>query len=128
MMEKIRDIVEQLFGMGESIKADEIQARLKTVKEEAVRLLKDRQDLFVDGKNVIKMGRHNFNVNSKTIDLSMVKKEEELYFHISGTDFWDRAASDKLYVYKHVWDQETVSENRDVYRSEYLSYKIFEWL
>lgn len=126
MIEKVRDLVDQLLALGENVKADEIQARLKTVKEEAVRQLKDKQDLFVDGKNVIKFGKHHFTVNTQPVDLAMVQKDGELYYHISGTDFWDRVLSGELDKYRHVWNQEVISENSDVYRSEYLAYKVFE--
>ncbi|MFZ5987773.1 MAG: DNA repair ATPase [Bacillota bacterium] len=126
MIEKVRDIVDQLTALGDSVKADELEGRLKTIKEDAVRQLKDKQDLFVGGKNVIKFGNHYFSVNTKQLDLSMVQKDDELYFHISGTDFWEKAESDKLNRFRHVWDQEIPSENREVYRAQYLAYKIFE--
>ena len=42
----------QLGELDDSVKVDEIQSRLKTVREDAVRQLKDRQDLYADGGNV----------------------------------------------------------------------------
>jgi len=125
MIEKVRDTVDQLEALGDTVKADEIEGRLKLIKEDAVRQLKDRKDLFVDGKNVIKFGDKCFSVNKQKLDLSVVNRDGKLYFHISGTDFWDEVSDVRVEKLSHVWNQSLVSENNDVYRSEYLAYNIF---
>ena len=56
MIDKARRLVEQLRGLGDTVKADDIQGRLKTIREEAVRQLKDRKELQADGKNTIRFG------------------------------------------------------------------------
>jgi hypothetical protein len=126
MVEKVRDIMSQLRELGDSVKADEISGKLKTLREDAIRQLKDKQELYVDGQNVIKLGKHNFSVNTKPIELSMVQKDDELYYHITGTDFWDKVIHVDIDKYRHVFSQSIVSENREVYRAEYLAYLIFE--
>ncbi|MCP4219300.1 MAG: AAA family ATPase, partial [bacterium] len=126
MVEKVRDIVDQLLEIGDSVKADDIQGQIKTVKEDAVRQLKDKQDLFLEGKDIIKFGNHHFTVNTQHLDLSLVQKDEGLFFHMTGTDFWQKADVPGLDDLRSVWDQEAVSENRDVYRGEYLAYKMLE--
>ncbi|TYQ15588.1 UNVERIFIED_CONTAM: Holliday junction resolvasome, helicase subunit [Acetivibrio alkalicellulosi] len=126
MIEKVRDIASQLISLNDTVKSDEIQSRLKTVREDAIRQLKDKQELFVGGKNVVKFGNNLFSVNTKPLDLSMVKKDDGFYFHISGTDFWERVTSQEINKYRASWDQEVLSENKEVYRGEYLTYKIFE--
>lgn len=126
MAEKVRDIISQLRELGDTVKADEITANLKTLKENAVRQLKDRQELYVYGDNVIKLGKHHFSVNTKAIDLSIVQRENDLYYHITGTDFWDKVVYEGISKYKHVFEQSIVSENNSVYRAEYLAYLIFE--
>ena len=126
MAEKVRDIISQLRELGDTVKADEITAKLKTLKENAIRQLKDRQELYVKGDNVIKLGKHHFSVNTKAIDLSIVQREDGLYYHITGTDFWDKVEHEEINNYKHVFDQSIVSENREVYRAEFLAYLIFE--
>ncbi len=50
MSAKVRETIEQLVGLGDSVKADDLQGRLKSAQQEAVRQLKDRQELFVDGQ------------------------------------------------------------------------------
>ena len=126
MLEKVRDIVAQFNNLGDNVKADEVDARLKTIREDAVRQLKDKQELFVNGKNVIKLGKNLFSVNMQQLDISVVQKEMELYLHITGTDFWEKGSLSELNAFRHIWDQNILSENRDVYRGEYLAYKIFE--
>lgn len=126
MAEKVRDIISQLRELGDTVKADEITSNLKTLKENAIRQLKDRQELYVKGDNVIKLGKHHFSVNTKAIDLSIVTKDNDLYYHITGTDFWDKVVHEEIEKYKHVFDQSIVSENNHVYRGEYLAYLIFE--
>jgi hypothetical protein len=125
MVEKVRDIISELRSLGDSVKADEVSAKLKSVKENTIRQLKDRKDLYLEGEDVIKFGAHHFSVNRKTIDLSMVQKDKDLYYHITGTDFWDRVDNDEIYKYQHVFNQTIISENYDIYRGEYLAYQVF---
>ncbi|MCK8058955.1 MULTISPECIES: DNA repair ATPase [unclassified Fusibacter] len=126
MAEKVRDIISELRSLGDSVKADEVSAKLKSLKENAIRQLKDKQDLYLNGQDVIKFGNHHFSVNRKAIDLSIVQKDNQLYYHITGTDFWDRVVHRELSGYQHVFEQTLVSENADVYRGEYLAYTAFE--
>ena len=68
MIEKIRDLVDQLRDLEDTVKVDDVQSRLKSIREDAVRQLKDRKELFVDGENVIKFGKHHFSVNVQALD------------------------------------------------------------
>lgn len=126
MAEKVRDIISELRELGDNVKADEISSKLKTLKEDTVRQLKDRQELYVSGENIIKLGKHQFSVNTKAVELSIVQKDEELYYHITGTDFWDKVVHQDINKYKHVFAQSILSENMEVYRGEYLAYSVFE--
>lgn len=126
MVEKVRSIEEELNTLGDSVKADELSARIKTIKEEALRQLKDKQELFSGGKDIIQMGKYLFSVNTKPIDLTMINRDNEMYFHISGTDFWEKVEDKSITDYRHVWEQNLPSESKEVYRAEYLAYKLFE--
>jgi len=126
MAEKVRDIISELRDLGDSVKADEISSKLKALKENTIRQLKDKQDLYLHGQDVIKLGNHHFSVNRKAIDLSIVQKDKQLYYHITGTDFWDEVRHESIENYQHVFEQSLVSENADVYRGEYLVYAIFK--
>ena len=47
MIDKVRDIIDQLSEMSESVKVDDVQSRLKTVREDTVRQLRDKNELYV---------------------------------------------------------------------------------
>ncbi|MCP5538250.1 MAG: DNA repair ATPase [Akkermansiaceae bacterium] len=123
MISKVRDIIEQLEGLGDSVKAADIQTQLKTLKEDAVRQLKDRKELFVDGTNIIQFGKHKFNVNTQELELSIVPRDEHMCFHLAGTDFFEPITDPDFLATRDVWPQEIISENKTVYRAEYLAYK-----
>ncbi|OQY04663.1 MAG: AAA family ATPase [Bacteroidetes bacterium 4572_117] len=123
MIEKVRDIVKELIEIDDNVKADEIESRLKTVREDTVRQLKDKSELFVDGENIIKFGNHNFTVNTQPLGLSMVNRSGEMYFHLSGTGFYEKVYDENFYQLESYWSQSIISENDEVYRAEYLAYK-----
>ncbi|MFC5269971.1 DNA repair ATPase [Adhaeribacter terreus] len=126
MIEKVRNITEELLQLGDPVKADTIQSRLKTVREDAVRQLKDRQELFVNGTDILKLGDHHFTVNTQPLALSIVNKEGEMFFHLTGTNFFEKITDQEFLSYREVWEQTFVSENDTVYRGEYLAYKVLE--
>ena len=128
MIDKVRDIVDQLKELEDSVKVDDIQSRLKTIREDAVRQLKDRQDLFVGGDNVIKMGNHHFSVNVQQLDLTTVFRDDEMALHLTGTDFFEPIGDEEFLATRELWRQDIVSETAEVYRGEYLAYRLFEAL
>ncbi|PQJ28610.1 DNA repair ATPase [Rubritalea profundi] len=120
MIEKVRDIIDELIDLGDSVKGDDIQTRLKTVREDAVRALKDRNELYVDGKDVIQFGKNKFNVNTQELELTVLPQDGVMNFHLSGTDFFEEICDPEFLATKDVWNQEVISENKAVYRAEYL--------
>lgn len=125
LVEKVRHLVGQLQGLGDSVKADDLQAQLKTIREEAIRQLKDRQELFVDGQNV-QLGKHRFTFNTQELGLTMVLREEGMFFHLAGTNFFEQTTDPDFLGTSAVWSQAIVSENHGVYRGEYLVWKIYQ--
>ena len=125
MVEKIRDIGEGLKELGDSVKADDLQTQVKTIRDEAVRQLKDRQELYVDGENIIKFGEHRFSVNTQELEMTVVPQDDEMCFHLTGTDFFEPIEDARFLETKDVWSQVVVSENRGVYRAEYLAFQYF---
>jgi len=124
MIEKVRDIVRQLKDLDDSVKVDDIQSRLKTVREDAVRQLKDRNELFVDGENTIRLGTHLFSVNVQALDLTTVMRNDQMCLHLTGTNFFEPIKDERLLATREVWNQEVLSENRAVYRGEFLAAKM----
>lgn len=126
MIEKIRGIVKELIEIEDTVKADDIQSRLKTIREDAVRQLKDKSELYADGENLIRFGKHVFSVNTQPLDLSIVNRRDAMYFHLAGTNFFEEIKNEAFNESKDVWGQSLVSENRQVYRSEFLAYQLLK--
>src|SRR5690606_38607796 len=47
------------------------------------------------------------------------------YFHLMGTSFYKKVSAESLYQHRAIWEQELISENSDIYRSEYLAYETY---
>lgn len=126
MIDKVRDLIQQLHDLDDSNKASTVQTALKTLKEEAIRQLRDKQDLFVDGENVIQLGKHKFSVNIQPLDLTIVQENGKMNFHLTGTDFFSEIKDPAFLKTKPVWTQSIISENEVVSRAEYLAYQVFQ--
>lgn len=126
MITKLQDIIKQLYDLQDGGKAEMIETNLKTAKEDATRKLKDKQDLYEDGENVIKLGNYKFGVNQQVLDLTIVYKDKGWFYHLTGTDFYQEVTNTTLLASEKYWDQSLVSENENVYRASYLAYKIIE--
>jgi len=126
MINKVRDIIAQLKELEDAGKAEAIETALKTSREDALRKLKDKNELYEDGDNIIKLGKHKFGVNKQQLDLTIVYKDNALFYHLTGTDFYQELQNETLTKSRHLWDQDLVSENAQVYRSSYLVYTIFK--
>ena len=124
MIEKVRDVIDELKELGDSVKSDDIQTRLKTTREDAVRALKDKKELYVDGENIIQFGKNKFNVNTQELQISIIPNLGEMSFHLSGTDYFEPITDERFLATRDVWDQEIISENNVIYRSEYLVYQM----
>lgn len=128
MVEKVRDQIHQLIELGDTVKADDLQTRLKTVREDAIRQMKDRQDLFSGGTGAIQLGRHHFLVNTQELDLTIVPRGEEMCLHLTGTNFFEPIADEAFLATRPVWPLELVSETPEIYRAEYLAFQHWQEL
>ena len=125
MIEKIRDIVNQLRDLNDSNKAEEVTTLLKTAQQESVRKLKDKNEIYEDGDSVIAFGDYKFAVNKQKLDLTLVLKDDSYFYHLTGTNFYEKVAFETLEEYKEVWNQEFISENQNVKRFEYMAWELF---
>ncbi|MDR1171817.1 MAG: DNA repair ATPase, partial [Bacteroidales bacterium] len=125
MIDKVRQLVDELKRLGDVSKAENLENSLKTALEDALRVLKDRNELFVDGQQIISLGTHKFTVNRQPLDLTVVRRDNRLFYHLTGTGFFHELRNESLAGYRDYWEQETVSENAQVYRAEYLAWQIF---
>jgi putative sterol carrier protein len=124
MIDKLRDIIEELAELDDTVKVDDIQSRLKSTREDAVRQLKDRNELQ-EGGNVIRFGQHRFSINTQNIDLTTVLRDDKMQLHLAGTRFFEPITDPEFNATRPVWDREVVSESDEVYRAEFLAYLIY---
>ena len=121
MVLKLRQISEKLMGLDASVKADEVVSKLKTARQDALRSLRDKTELFDGGEGLIRFGKHRFTVNTQPFELALVPRGEGLAFHLTGTDYYEDVDDPEFAATKPFWSQTIVSENREVYRGEYLA-------
>ncbi|MFK7785644.1 MAG: DNA repair ATPase, partial [Crocinitomicaceae bacterium] len=125
LVQKVRDNIEKLVAIDDSVKADELKSQLKSARENALRQLRDKEELFAEGEDVIKLGTHHFSVNTKKLDVTLVQRGAEMNYHLTGTNFFEPIEDAEFLETQPFWDQQVVSENQQIYRAEYLAYIIF---
>ena len=101
---KLRELAGRLRELRDSVKADDVEARLKGVRDQAVRSLRDRSDLFEDGGSVIRLGpRHRFSVNTQPLDLTILPRGDALAIHLTGTDYYETLHDPELEALRDWW-------------------------
>lgn len=128
MVSKIRDLTGLLENAGEVQKVSAIQNRLKTLKEESIRQLKDRNELYVGAEGAIRFGSFEFAVNRQEPQLTCLPRGDDLCLHLTGTRLFLPLKEPAIQSAKQIWGQEFISENQLIYRAEYLAYEIFKGL
>ncbi len=121
MVAKLRQLVEQLRSLDDQIRADDIEAQLKNAKEQGVRSLRDKTDIYSADGNLVKIGNHQFSVNKQKLDLSLLPRDNKMMLHISGSEYFEELEPALFSGSEYLWQQELVSECEHVYRSEYLA-------
>jgi hypothetical protein len=121
MVLKLRQVAEQIDALGDSTRAEELRGRLKAAQQEALRTLRDRQDLGEGGENTLKLGPYRFSINTRPLELTVVQREGKLALHLPGTDFFEALESPDLDACADLWNQELVSESPEIYRAEFLA-------
>ncbi|GAA2213103.1 DNA repair ATPase [Nonomuraea monospora] len=125
MVAKVRSAAAGLRELGDAVRAEELDGRVKSAQQEAGRALRDRLDLFSDGGETLRLGHHRFAVNTQPIDLTLVPHDGSMHFAITGTDY--RApVPDSFGDTRPFWDQTLVSETPDVYRAEHLAASLLD--
>jgi hypothetical protein len=121
MVLKLGDLAAQLLALGDTVRSDEINSRLKSARQDALRALRDKTELGGGGDNVIKLGEHRFNVQTQPLELVLVPRDDEMTLHLSGTDYFEVIDDEGLTGAKDLWSQTLVSETNEVYRGEFLA-------
>lgn len=126
MVLKVGELIGQLNDINDPLKADDLGAQLKAAKEQGIRSLRDKQDIFEDGGSTIKLGKHKFSVNNQALDLTLLPRDDGLFCHLVGTDFFEAVNDPRLNELKPYWQQNLVSENKYVSRAEFLTFVIIQ--
>ncbi|MDL2226792.1 DNA repair ATPase [Deltaproteobacteria bacterium OttesenSCG-928-M10] len=127
MVRKVRELAAQLREQKDSVRADDVEARLAAARDQALRGLRDKADLFEDGGAVIRLGpRHRFSVNTQELDLTILPHEDGLQLSLTGTDFQEPVADHELAGSREYWNMLLESESPAVSRAEFLAYQILQ--
>ncbi|TVP83015.1 MAG: DNA repair protein, partial [Puniceicoccaceae bacterium] len=124
---KVREFIQQLRQLDSNVQADDLESKSKAIRDQALRSLRDKSDLYESGGNVIKLGpKHRFSVNTQELDLTIIPRNNTLNLHLTGTDFYERIEDEALTRLKPFWQVTLESESDAVYRGEYLAASILQ--
>ena len=118
---KLEELRTELLELGESVRAEELDSKLKSARQTALRALRDKTELSGGDDDTIVFGEHRFFVNTQPLELTIVAREGGLFSHLTGTDFYEPLSDAGLELGREFWDQALVSETAAVYRGEYLA-------
>ena len=122
---KLHELSKRLRDLHDGVRADDVEARLKGVRDQSIRALRDKSELFDAGGQVIKLGpRHRFSVNTQELDLTLLPRDGQLCIHLSGTDFFEPLAHPELERLQDYWQVSYESESPTLYRAEYLAAQV----
>lgn len=124
MVSKLRQLIEQLRDLDDNVRADDVEAQLKNAKEQGIRALRDKTDIYSADGSLVKIGEHQFSVNRQKLELTLLPREQNMVLHISGSDYFEPLATELFAGTEHLWQQELISESPEVYRGEYLAASI----
>ncbi|MBT3153789.1 DNA repair ATPase [Streptomyces sp. CHD11] len=124
LVAKIRRTSGELRELGDRVRAEELDGRLRSAHEEAARALRDRTDLFADGGRVIRLGDHRFAVSTEPFDLTVVPHGDSLALALTGTDFRAPVTDPALLADRHLWSRHLPSESPEVQRAEHLAARL----
>lgn len=126
MVQKLHQLSQTIRELGDSVKADAIDSRIKSAQDQALRALRDNQDIFEQGGKVLRLGKHKFSVNQQALDLSLVEQNNALNLHITGTDYYEPVSDQAFLELQAFAKLDVASETDDVYRAEYLAYSVLK--
>lgn len=126
LIAKVRRAVDELRALDDQVRAEELAGRLRAARHEAARALRDRAELYADGGDTIRLGRHRFAVNTQPLDLTLVPYGDGMAFAVTGTDYRAPVTDPAFTELRPYWGQLLPSENTEVYRAEHLAAQLLE--
>ncbi|MGW3068670.1 DNA repair ATPase, partial [Streptomyces sp. NPDC001130] len=124
LVAKVRRTAGELRALDDSVRAEELDGRLKSDRQEAARALRDRTDLYADDGRTLLLGGHRFAVNTQPLDLTLVPHGDGLAFAVTGTDYRRPVTDPGFAGTRPYWDRRLPSESPEVYRAEHLAARL----
>ncbi|UFQ18920.1 MULTISPECIES: DNA repair ATPase [Streptomyces] len=126
MVGKVRHTIDELRELDDPVRAEELEGHLKAARQEAARSLRDRTELYADGGDTIRLGRHHFAVNTQPLDLTLVPTADgdSMAFTLTGTDYRSPITDPSFAELRPYWHQLLPSETPEVYRAEHLAARL----
>ncbi|MEU6771752.1 DNA repair ATPase [Streptomyces sp. NPDC046759] len=124
LVAKVRRTAGELRTLGDSVRAEELDGRLKAARQEASRALRDRADLYTEDGRTLLLGGHRFAVNTQPLDLTLVPHGDTLAFAVTGTDYRAPVTDPAFAGTRPYWDRRLPSESPGVYRAEHLAARL----
>ncbi|WP_367046228.1 DNA repair ATPase [Streptomyces sp. Je 1-332] len=126
MVGKVRRTIDELRELDDQVRAEELEGRLKAARQEAARALRDRTELYGDGGDTIRLGRHRFAVNTQPLDLTLVPAADGdgMAFALTGTDYRSPVTDPSFAALRPYWGQVLPSETVEIYRAEHLAARL----
>ncbi|MFD3731652.1 DNA repair ATPase [Streptomyces sp. NPDC058632] len=124
LVAKVRRTAGELRDLGDRVRAEELDGRLRSARQEAARALRDRTDLYADGGRAIRLGSHRFAVTTQPLDLTLVPHGDGLAFALTGTDYRAPVTDPSLDDGRRYWNRHLPSESPEVYRAEHLAARL----
>ncbi|WP_411158113.1 DNA repair ATPase, partial [Streptomyces eurocidicus] len=130
MVANVRRTTAELRELDDPVRADELTGRLAAARQEAVRALRDRADLFAEGDGdgpgpgtgrTLRLGRHRFTVTTRPAELTLVPHADGLALALTGTDYRAPVTDPGFAATRPHWDRLLPSESPEVYRAEHLA-------
>lgn len=127
LIAKLKELAQRLREeLHDPVKADDIDSRIKTLRDQAFRALQDRTDLYEGDGNLIRLGRHRFSVGNQELELTLLPRGKELFLHIVGTEYFEPVNNAELAGLQGYWDAATPAESPSLYRGEYLALQVVQ--
>ncbi|MFJ9046045.1 DNA repair ATPase [Streptomyces sp. NPDC102347] len=124
LVAKVRRSADDLRALGDRVRAEELDGKLRSAREEAARALRDRTDLYADGGRTIRLGTHRFAVSTQPFELTVVPHDDGLALALTGTDYRAPVTDPALLADRPLWDRHLPSESPRVARAEHLAARL----
>jgi len=121
LIAKLRKLVADLRTLGAQVAADDVDTRLKTCRDQALRAVRDQRELVSEGGNHLRLGQHVFTISRQPLELTLVPQGDGLAYHLTGTDYLAPVVDARLEAFKPYWQQALPSETAAISRAEYLA-------